>query len=118
MKIREKEKKTLEVQDPAISQAKRRCQMIASLPKLFDTILFLFWSIKRSVMTKEELIYRIVCSHLDVVDRREVEEQLKLLQELIPEWMYEKLASSGDILVCINKRSSPELMRAILVEAK
>ncbi|CAL5357374.1 unnamed protein product [Camellia sinensis] len=116
--VLEREKKTLEVQDPAISQAKRRFQMIASLPKLFDTILFLFQSIKRSVMTKEELMHRIVCSHLDIVDRREVEEQLKLLQELIPEWMYEKLASSGDILVCINKISSPELMRAILVEAK
>ncbi|KAF5936725.1 hypothetical protein HYC85_024231 [Camellia sinensis] len=116
--IREKEKKTLEEQDPAISQAKRRYQMIASLPKLFDMILFLFQSIKRSVMTKEELMHRIVCSHLDIVDRREVEEQLKLLQELIPEWMYVKLASSGDILVCINKISSPELMRARLVEAK
>ncbi|CAL5432731.1 unnamed protein product [Camellia sinensis] len=116
--IREKEKKTLEEQDPAISQAKRRYQMIASLPKLFDMILFLFQSIKRSVMTKEELMHRIVCSHLDIVDRREVEEQLKLLQELIPEWMYEKLASSGDIVVCINKISSPELMRARLVEAK
>ncbi|CAL5432733.1 unnamed protein product [Camellia sinensis] len=116
--IREKEKKTLEEQDPAISQAKMRHQMIASLPKLFDMILFLFQSIKRSVITKEELMHRIVCSHLDIVDRREVEEQLKLLQELIPEWMYEKLASSGDILVCINKISSPELMRARLVEAK
>ena len=29
----------------------------------------------------------------------EVEDQLKLLQELVPEWISEKLASSGDVLL-------------------
>ena len=29
----------------------------------------------------------------------EVEEQLKLLQELAPEWISEKVASAGDLLV-------------------
>jgi hypothetical protein len=43
--------------------------MIASLPKLFNMIHFLFQSIKRSVITKEELIHKIIASHCDVVDR-------------------------------------------------
>ncbi|KAH7838506.1 hypothetical protein Vadar_027434 [Vaccinium darrowii] len=116
--IREKERKALEERDPAISQAKRRQKMIASLPKLFDMIRFLFQSIKRSVVTKEELMHRIVANNLDIVDRREVEDQLKLLQELAPEWIYEKLASSGDLLICINNMFSPDSMRARLVEAK
>ncbi|KAL0383607.1 UNVERIFIED_CONTAM: CDT1-like protein a, chloroplastic [Sesamum calycinum] len=116
--IREKERLASMEKDPAISQAKRRQQMIASLPKLFDMMYFLFQSIRRSIITKEELIQKIITGHLDIVDRREVEEQLRLLQELAPEWIHEKLASSGDILLCVNKISSPEVIRAKLSEAK
>ncbi|KAG5563297.1 hypothetical protein RHGRI_005892 [Rhododendron griersonianum] len=116
--IKEKERKAVEEKDPAISQAKRRQKMIASLPKLFDVIRFLFQSSKRSVVTKEEFMHMIVANHLDIVDRRDVEEQLKLLQELTPEWIYKKLATSGDLLICINKKFSPDSMRARLVEAK
>ncbi|KAL8089159.1 hypothetical protein AgCh_038797 [Apium graveolens] len=116
--IREKEKKTLEDQDPAISQAKRRQQMIASLPKLFDMVHYFFQSIKRSAITKDELMHKIITSHLDIVDKREVEQQLRLLQELAPEWIYEKSAITGDLLLCINKISSPESVRARLAEAR
>ncbi|KAL0435610.1 UNVERIFIED_CONTAM: CDT1-like protein a, chloroplastic [Sesamum radiatum] len=116
--IREKERLASMEKDPAISQAKRRQQMIASLPKLFDMIYFLFQSIRRSIITKEELIQKIITGHLDIVDRREVEEQLRLLQELAPEWIHEKLASSGDILLCVNKISSPDVIRTKLSEAK
>ncbi|KAL0459417.1 UNVERIFIED_CONTAM: CDT1-like protein a, chloroplastic [Sesamum latifolium] len=115
--IREKEHLASMEKDPAISQAKRRQQMIASLPKLFDMIYFLFQSIRRSIITKEELIQKIITGHLDIVDRREVEEQLRLLQELAPEWIHEKLASSGDILLCVNKISSPEVIRTKLSDA-
>lgn len=59
----------MEERDPAISQAKWRRQMIASLPKLFNMIHFLFQSIKRSVITKEELIHKIISSHLQITDR-------------------------------------------------
>ncbi|KAG8389223.1 hypothetical protein BUALT_Bualt02G0206500 [Buddleja alternifolia] len=116
--IREKERKASMEHDPAISQAKWRRKMIASLPKLFDMIYFIFQSIRRSVVTKEELIQKIITGHLDVVDRREVEEQLRLLQELAPEWIYEKLALSGDLLLCVNKISGPEAIRTRLAEAK
>ncbi|KAL2510803.1 CDT1-like protein a [Abeliophyllum distichum] len=116
--IREKERKISMELDPAISQAKWRRQMIASLPRFFDTVYYFFQSIKRSVITKEELMHKIIAGHLAVVDRREVEEQLRLLQELVPEWIYEKAASSGDLLLCVNKISSPGLIRTRLAEAK
>lgn len=69
LQIIEKERKAVEERNPVISRAKRRRQMIASLPKLFNMIHFLFQSIKRSVITKEELIHKIIASHCDIVDR-------------------------------------------------
>ncbi|EOX94483.1 CDT1 A, putative [Theobroma cacao] len=116
--IREKERKAIEERDPAISRAKRRQQMIACLPKLFNMIHYLFQSIKRSVITKEELMHKIIAGHCEIVDRGEVEEQLKLLLELAPEWISEKQASAGDLLVCINKVSSPESILVRLQKAK
>lgn len=113
--IREKEEKALLEQNPAISEAKWRKQMIASLPKLFDMVYFLFQSIGRSVLSKEELIHRLLSSRMDIVDRREIEEQLKLLLGLAPEWIYEKFASSGDCLCGVKKIASPELIRSKLM---
>nr|XP_043635568.1 CDT1-like protein a, chloroplastic [Erigeron canadensis] len=115
--IKEKERKAIEEKDPAITQAKWRKQMLAALPKLFDILLFYFQSINRSVITKEELMHMIISSQLEIVDRREVDEQLRLLQELAPEWICEKMASTGDLLLCVNKLSSPELIRTRLSEA-
>ncbi|XP_030488561.2 CDT1-like protein a, chloroplastic [Cannabis sativa] len=116
--IREKEIKAMEERDPAITQAKRRRKMIASLPKLFNMIHFLFQSINRSVITKEELMHKIVSSHFDIVDKREVDEQLSLLVELVPDWISEKMGSGGDLLLRINKTTSPESIRSRLEEAK
>lgn len=69
LQIREKEMKTYEENDPAISQAKRRRKIISMLPKIFDMIHFFFQSINRSVITKEELIYRLVQSNVDIIDK-------------------------------------------------
>jgi chromatin licensing and DNA replication factor 1 len=69
LQIREKERISMEERDPAISQAKRRKKILASLPKLFNMIHLLFQSINRSVITKEELISKIISSHCDIVDR-------------------------------------------------
>ncbi|XP_010522160.1 PREDICTED: CDT1-like protein a, chloroplastic [Tarenaya hassleriana] len=114
--IREQEKKAIEDQDPAISQAKRRRKMIACLPRLFNVTHFLFQSIRRSVITKEELVHKIIAGHSDICDRREVEEQLNLMLELVPDWITEKRSFSGDLLVCIKKMASPESIRARLEE--
>ncbi|XP_061366952.1 CDT1-like protein b [Gastrolobium bilobum] len=116
--IREKERVAMEERDPAVSQAKRRQKMIARLPKLFNMIHLLFHSINHSVITKEELVSKIISGHCDIVGRGEVEEQLNLLLELVPEWISEKSASSGDLLFCINKMLNPDTIRASLEEAK
>ncbi|KAJ8617018.1 hypothetical protein MRB53_013204 [Persea americana] len=68
-------------------EAKRRQQMIACLPKLFGMIHLIFESMKRPVMTEQELMYKIIVNHPDRVDKGEVGEQLKLLQELVPDWI-------------------------------
>ncbi|XP_057743649.1 CDT1-like protein b [Arachis stenosperma] len=116
--IREKEIQAMEERDPAISQAKRRRKMIAGLPKIFNMIHLLLQSMNRSVITKEELVSKIISGNCDIVDRSEVEEQLNLLLELAPEWISEKLASSGDFLFCINKMVDAVTIRASLQEAK
>lgn len=113
--IREKERRAMEEKDPAISQAKKRKKNIASLPKLFDMIRLLLR--QRNCITRAELVSKIITSHVDIVDRSEVEEQLNLLQELAPEWISEKQISSGDLLFYINKMLSPETIRTSLVEA-
>ncbi|TKY52728.1 CDT protein a [Spatholobus suberectus] len=113
--VREKERIAMEERDPAISQAKKRKKNIASLPKLFDMIRILLR--QRSCITKVELVSKIISSRCDIIDRSEVEEQLNLLQELVPEWISEKLISSGDLLLFINKMLSPETIRASLEEA-
>ena len=64
---------TIEDQDPDISRAKRRREMIVGLPKLFNKIHFLFQSINRSLMTKEELMQKIIASHYDIVDRSKLQ---------------------------------------------
>ncbi|GAB2298341.1 hypothetical protein Dimus_032409 [Dionaea muscipula] len=116
--VREEEKKMLEEQDPAISQAKRRQRVMARLPQLFDMIHLLFQSINRSVITKEEFMYKIIVGHREIIDKHEVEEQLKLLKELAPEYISEQLCLSGSTLIHFNKYSSAESIRAKLLEAK
>ncbi|KAJ4907330.1 hypothetical protein Rs2_10988 [Raphanus sativus] len=114
--IKEQERKAIEDSNPAISEAKRRRKMMACLPKLFNVIHYLIQSIRRWVITKEELVHKIIAGHSDIIDRREVEEQLMLMQELVPEWISEKRSSCGDQLVCINKLASPETIRSSLEE--
>ncbi|KHN44974.1 CDT1-like protein a, chloroplastic [Glycine soja] len=113
--IREKERLAMEERDPAITQAKKRKKNIASIPKLFDMIRGLLR--QRNCITKAELVSKIISTRCDIADRSEVEEQLNLLQELAPEWIYEKHVYSGDLLLFINKMLSPETVRASLEEA-
>ncbi|XP_009354930.2 CDT1-like protein a, chloroplastic [Pyrus x bretschneideri] len=113
--IKDKERKAKE-RNAAILQAKRRQQMISSLPELFNMIHFLFQSMNCSFMKKEDLVEKLIFSHSDIVDEGEVEEHLKLLLELVPEWISEKFASG--IVIKINKLSNPESIRARLEEAK
>ncbi|KAH9292498.1 hypothetical protein KI387_042315, partial [Taxus chinensis] len=96
--VHEKQIKNLDDCRLGVSAAKRRQQMLACLPKLFNMIRDIFRSIKRSVITRQELIHKIISNHCDVTDRSEVEEQLQLLQELVPDWISGRTSTSGDFL--------------------
>ncbi|CAL9168186.1 unnamed protein product [Musa hybrid cultivar] len=104
--IKEKEQKTMQEREPGFVIAIRRKKLIASLPTIFDMILLIFQSWKRSVMTKQDLIHKLVSSHCKIVDQDEVEDQLKLLLELLPDWISKKIACDGDILCWKRPRSS------------
>ena len=105
-----------------------------NLPKLVNVIHKLFHSTKRTVITKEELLHKMIACQIDIVDRskdslfifkcvlqfhlsllpcqahdssflffvflsEEVEEQLRLMLQLVPDWISETKASFGDVLV-------------------
>ncbi|XP_039132848.1 LOW QUALITY PROTEIN: CDT1-like protein a, chloroplastic [Dioscorea cayenensis subsp. rotundata] len=116
--IREKEKKILMEKETGAAAVHRREKIIASLPDMFNLIHLLFQSGNRSTMTKQELIYKIIAGHRKIVDRSEIEEQLKLFQEIVPDWISEKITSSGDALVRVNKICAPEEIRQRLAEAE
>lgn len=67
--IKEKEQKTMQEREPGFAIAIRRKKLIASLPTIFDMILLIFQSWKRSVMTKQDLIHKLVSSHCKIVDQ-------------------------------------------------
>ncbi|KAG0488346.1 hypothetical protein HPP92_006917 [Vanilla planifolia] len=105
--IRDKERQAIEETNAGAAGARLRKKMIACLPKLFDSIILIFQTGNRSVITKQELVHKILSSHISLVDRIEVEEQLDLLEELAPDWISGKTASTGDFLYRVNKLSSP-----------
>ncbi|CAO2828206.1 unnamed protein product [Amaranthus hypochondriacus] len=107
--LKEKEKQSIEML--------KRKQMMKNLPKLFDRIYILFQNPKSSAIRKEALIRALTECHLDITDEIEVEEQLKLLQEIIPEWMIRKFSPSGNILYTINKALNPISLRLKLDRA-
>ncbi|XP_020275955.1 CDT1-like protein a, chloroplastic [Asparagus officinalis] len=116
--IREKEIIMAEERNSGASEAKKRKEMLASLPKLFDMILLIFQSGNRSFVTKQELVHKIISGCTTIVDRSEVEQQLKLLQELAPDWISAKMVPSGDFLYSVNKISCSQDIRQRLAEAQ
>ncbi|CAH2064116.1 unnamed protein product [Thlaspi arvense] len=87
-----------------------------NLTKLVSLIYKLFHSTKRTTITKEELLHKLIACQINITDRKEVEEQLRLMLELVPDWISETKASSGDFHVRINKTSTAETVRARLEE--
>ncbi|EOA23859.1 hypothetical protein CARUB_v10017077mg [Capsella rubella] len=88
-----------------------------NLPQLVNLIHKLFHSTKQAVITKEELLHKIIASQIHITDRREVEEQLSLMLQLVPDWITETKASSEYVLVRIDKMLAAETVRAKLEEA-
>ncbi|ESQ44998.1 hypothetical protein EUTSA_v10010331mg [Eutrema salsugineum] len=113
------------------------------LPKLVNLIHKLFHATKRTIITKEELLHKIIACQINITDTsreqlhrmfynfllhrltvsflfffsEEVEEQYRLMLQLVPDWISETKASSGHFLVRINKMSTAETVCARLDEA-
>ncbi|CAD6340255.1 unnamed protein product [Miscanthus lutarioriparius] len=115
--VKEKEERALEEKETGFADQVKRQKLIASLPSTFDIIFLIYQSRQRSVMTKQELIHKIIASSPKIADRSEVEEHLALLKELIPDWISEKTARSGDALCCIDATLSQSEIRQRLYAA-
>ncbi|KAJ0967824.1 hypothetical protein J5N97_024741 [Dioscorea zingiberensis] len=112
----------------------RRQEMLACLPNLFNMIRFIFRSTNCAVITKRELLHKIITIDLEIEDTCEIEEQLGLLEELIPDWISKRAEITGDFLYrqvlsksrtnislvfySINKTVDLELVRTKLLEAQ
>ncbi|CAO2046206.1 unnamed protein product [Urochloa humidicola] len=116
--VKQKEQRAMEEKETGFADQVKRQKLIASLPSIFDIIFLIYQSRERSVMTKQELIHKIVASSPKIVDRSEVEQQLTLLKELVPEWISEKTARSGDVLCCVDATLSQADIRQRLYAAE
>ncbi|XP_059647226.1 CDT1-like protein a, chloroplastic [Cornus florida] len=90
-------------------------QMSACLSDLVALIHNIFQSVNCSSITREELMHKIIMKNCDIVESREVEEQIELLEKLVPDWICKKLAPSGDVLYNIKKVSDLNSIRERLI---
>ncbi|KAM0871963.1 hypothetical protein ACQ4PT_039050 [Festuca glaucescens] len=113
--VKQKEKRALAEKETGFANQVQRQKFISSLPNTFDIIFLIYQSRQRSVLAKHELVDRIIDHSPKIVDKAEIEEQLRLLQEFVPEWISEKVALSGDVLCCIDTALSQSEIRQRLL---
>ncbi|KAL2622738.1 hypothetical protein R1flu_002943 [Riccia fluitans] len=104
--VMEKEMKIKSESTKELMLQKKRQQTLASLPKMFNQLRMIFQSMKRSVLPRNELIKNVLSTNADITDRVEVEERLKLLTELAPDWITKQPSANGDFLYRINKNAN------------
>lgn len=75
------------------------------LSDLVETIHNIFCSAHCSSITKSELVHKILVNNFDVIESGEIEEQIELLVNKVPEWISKKVDPCGDFLYNINKGS-------------
>ncbi|TVU17439.1 hypothetical protein EJB05_33476 [Eragrostis curvula] len=116
--VKAKEQRAFKEKETGFADQVKRQKLIASLPSTFDVIFLIYQSRQRSVMTKQELIHKIIASSPKIMDRSEVEEQLTLLEEFVPDWISVKTARTGDVLCCVDAVLSQADLRRRLYSAK
>ncbi|AQL02121.1 CDT1-like protein a chloroplastic [Zea mays] len=92
--VKEKEDRALVEKESGFADQVRRQKLIASLPSTFDVVFLIYQSRQRSVMTKQELVHKIIASSPKIADRSEVEGHLTLLKELVPDCVDATLSQS------------------------
>lgn len=69
LQVKDKENRALEEKQTGFADRIKREKLIASLPSIFDIIFLIYQSRQRTVMTKQELIHKIIASNPKIVDR-------------------------------------------------
>ncbi|KAG6547866.1 hypothetical protein Mapa_010686 [Marchantia paleacea] len=116
LSVREKERKINDENTKELMVRKRRQQMMAGLPKMFNQLRLIFQSLKRSVLPRNELIRNVLSTNADITDRGEVEERLKLLVELAPDWISKHPSANGDYIYRINKTANVTRIQKKILE--
>ena len=78
---------------------RRKQQMMAGLPQLVNQLRMIFQSSGRSVFPYKELLSQVLSSNTEMTDRDEVEERMKMLLDLAPDWILTKPSMAGDTLL-------------------
>ncbi|PKI75554.1 hypothetical protein CRG98_004090 [Punica granatum] len=90
-------------------------QMASSLPGTVAVINDISLAVGCSSVTKEELLHKIIINNFDIVERREAEEQVELLEKLVPGWIYKKSTPSGDTTYRLGEFAAKRLQISILI---
>jgi chromatin licensing and DNA replication factor 1 len=69
LQVKDKENRALVEKQTGFADHIKREKLIASLPSIFDIIFLIYQSRQRTVMTKQELIHKIIASNPKIVDR-------------------------------------------------
>jgi chromatin licensing and DNA replication factor 1 len=69
LQVKQKEKRVLEDKVTGFADQVQRQKLISSLPNTFDTIFLIYQSRQQSVLTKQELLDKIIESNPKILDK-------------------------------------------------
>jgi chromatin licensing and DNA replication factor 1 len=67
--VKDKERQALIEKESGVVDAVKRQRTIKCLPSTFNTILLIYRSMKRSIITKQELIHKVIASNAKIAGR-------------------------------------------------
>jgi chromatin licensing and DNA replication factor 1 len=77
--VKQKEQRAMEEKETGFADQVKRQKLISSLPSIFDVIFLIYQSRQRYVMTKQELLHKIISSSTKTVDRSMCEHTISIL---------------------------------------
>ncbi|KAI3407940.1 CDT1 domain-containing protein [Psidium guajava] len=95
----------------------RMCQDLSYLNGITATVNYVFQSVGCSSITREELVHKIIINNFEVLERKEVEEQVELLEKLFPDWFCRRSTHSGDIVYSIKEGTRLESITSRLISS-
>lgn len=113
-----KVRENLETADDVVkNEGSKSSAFPTNLLSIVDTIFFVLRSTDCTLITKQELMHKIIVNNFDIEESGEVEENLQVLEKLVPDWMTKRPSSDGDFLYSIEKDYDRETVRTKLFEA-